>query len=336
MTQPTESTINLNETDPNEVRIYSVSARVSRNHNNFNGIERFLYYCSGAIPFIETKRTTTYGMLFMFSPRWDYTEKDANNMIKELRYFLPDVKVRGEDTEFYEALQEFIRTDRAYSECLEDCGFLEFRMDYHFMCKELALWQQILDTSFHSHLFHPDLLTTLRNLAGYLSFTQDQQITKEDMSSFYKDLGWTGIFYTDEELEKKMSSVVKYVEKHYDSTKRGPLTKNTFSWQIQKINQEDLFSNNQQILRSEFQYLLYRITSGILKNNKDYVIWNRDYIKSFADSYKSFTGRSINNHKIAHIIKILQKYGYIEIKRRRNKSNLYLLGHNNPCLAANN
>lgn len=82
---------------------------------------------------------------------------------------------------------------------------------------------------------------------------------------------------------------------------------------------------------TELQYYLFRLTNKLFKVG-GYETIARNYFTcaGFKSEYKSKTGRSIYEHKIAYINFLLNKHNLVKVYTKRKKTNLYAIGTFNP------
>lgn len=129
-------------------------------------------------------------------------------------------------------------------------------------------------------------------------------------------------------MDKEFKRVNEFTKDNIDG-KKIKIVEDYFYFVLNEIKDTDLvYKNNKNILPIEVKYYLYKNTRVILDNSiSGKRRLARNYFKSgFEKDYKKATGRVLNDHKIAHLNKILEKYNYIV----KDDANYSYIGTNNP------
>jgi len=83
----------------------------------------------------------------------------------------------------------------------------------------------------------------------------------------------------------------------------------------------------------EFKYMAYKLTDVLIKNRGYNTISRSFFLNKELPAYKDYykaTGRKITKGKLAYMTNILSKRDLIYCYRRPNKTNLFVVGKNNP------
>ena len=93
-----------------------------------------------------------------------------------------------------------------------------------------------------------------------------------------------------------------------------------------------LHGNKRYLTIKEIKYMIYRITQMIYKSKTGREIIYNNYFNScgFKSDYEKNTGKKYGNRKFTNILKVLQKYKYLFVKKNEKKHNIYMIGKNNP------
>lgn len=97
---------------------------------------------------------------------------------------------------------------------------------------------------------------------------------------------------------------------------------------------QDLFtfrSNKKRYVTiKEFTFLLQRITKNLYESkNCESVMVNKMFLKMKTEYFKN-TGRKLNEHKLTHILLVLQKHKYLHVTYNTKKQRVVQFGPSNP------
>ena len=88
---------------------------------------------------------------------------------------------------------------------------------------------------------------------------------------------------------------------------------------------------NRYITLQEIAFVACRITTSALNNGYcTHLVSYNTFLTKWKDDYKKFTDLSPTRHKLAQIIKILNKYNIIKQNKRGSNTPIYTIELNNP------
>lgn len=127
------------------------------------------------------------------------------------------------------------------------------------------------------------------------------------------------LHYTDQE--------VRNIKEYLDVKSSHTITIENYDFICQEINEDDLeYSKGKMLIYREIQFFLYKLSKYIITLDGKRVL-ARNYLIKFKDGYKKNTKRTLNTHKIGHMLKILEKYEYLDLSLDHR---IFRIGKNHP------
>lgn len=164
-------------------------------------------------------------------------------------------------------------------------------------------------------MYSPDVIPFVKDSARILKYYYDNE--KAAINSFDKILDKFKILleeFNNEETKKSF-------EREYKKCSKALPLLIARKWieRIARKNELIIETKKQKIQSKEVAYLTKRITTKI--GNKNFAVISRNYFLSdgFKKSYKKATGRTINEHKIGHIINFFEKHNFFKVARKYKK-----------------
>ena len=84
-----------------------------------------------------------------------------------------------------------------------------------------------------------------------------------------------------------------------------------------------------EIKLKELVFILFRLTYTLRKKNKYWYIPS-NYMLTWKNGYKYFSGRKLEKNKLAKILQLLEEYRFIKRKMKIKKRTGFRMGKNNP------
>lgn len=192
------------------------------------------------------------------------------------------------------------------------------------------------------HTWSDNPVTAFINIVKYYSNCENKLISYDDCYSLFLDLHYDNNGFDVNAHPYQFKLAYQGYEKTFDSDKsRGDKLygAGVFTYTLYNcIQDNDMIYSGGKINIMEFEFVLYHLTKLVVKAgeingvSRTYFTGTDNKRHTVPAEYKKYTGRKPNNHKLNHIIDVLQKYELINEKSiavsrgKIQRQNYYTLG----------
>ena len=234
---------------------------------------------------------------------------------------------------------------------------------HHIIKKRNDLLTKAANPYLVKRLYHPNMKQCFSHLIKHFQ-VKHRTLNPCGIVELTQRLNFDQLFLASN-WEDRLLAAVKRYSLTYDCSLAGNsivFAPEQFYWTLlTTVDDADLNWKKQKIHLSELQYFLFRLTRHMERNRRLYGLAElpiaRNYFLSWGgkkqtstenagskgqetgrescsraseDDYKRTTGRRINENKIGYILKLLNKYEFINVRKQFNRPNIFSIGRANP------